>query len=294
MFGVDAPRPDDVESDEEERERELLRGIIETTGEATGAAVGGLVGLVGGPPGAVGGAIAGVAITRVLARVGSEVHERLIVRRQRERLGAGLAVMQGDADVALAAGAAPRDDGFFDAPGDGRRADAEEVLEGALRAVADANEERKVRYIAGIFPSVAVRDDISAADAHWLVKAAEQLSWRQMLVLAIVADAPAERFKAQKLESEDRGLPCASATLAEEVEDLARLGLVGQVNSTGAILRAGMTWGSLGSYWAVPMVSWRPTAAGALLVETARLGEIDCAEQDAVVGQLLEQDDTEG
>jgi hypothetical protein len=284
---MDDVAPDDVGSDERDLQR--LRDVIESSGEFAGAAIGGAVGLIGGPPGAIGGAVAGVVITKAVTRVGLEVHDRLIVRRQQERVGAALATVYEDVHEQLDNGATPREDGFFDPPSDGRRADAEEVLEGALRAAADANEERKVRHIAAIFPSVSLRADITAADAHWLVKVAEQLSWRQMVVLSVLADPPVDRFKTQQLEREDRGLPCASATLAEEVEDLGRLGLVGQTRTDGEIVRAGATLGSMGSLWAVPIAGWRLTAAGTLLVEAARLGEIGSEDQKIVVEQLLDQ-----
>jgi hypothetical protein len=57
----------------------------------------------------------------------------------------------------------------------------------------------------------------------------------------------------------------------------------------GAIVRAGSTWGTIGHFWAVPIVKWMLTAAGALLVDIARLRDIDAAERDAVVEQMLDQ-----
>lgn len=204
--------------------------------------------------------------------------------------------MEQDAGTALADGKRPRTDGFLDEPSDGRRSVGEELLEGALRAAADAHEERKLRHLAAIFPSVAVREDVSAADAQWLVKTAEELSWRQMVVLSIVHQPPLDELRTQGLESreepglsEQRGLPCASAALQEEVEDLGRLGLLGVERSDGVVVRAGGTWSSIGNFWAVPIAKWRLTAAADLLVDVARLTDIEPAERDVVVRQMLEQ-----
>jgi hypothetical protein len=134
-----------------------------------------------------------------------------------------------------------------------------------------------------------VRDDVSAADAHWLVHTAEQLSWRQMVVMSLLADPPLDAVRTQRLQADGRGRPCASPTLAEEVEELGRLGLVGMVSSAGELVRAGATIGSLGQFWAVPMVDWKQTAAGTLLVEVARLREIDANERETVLRLMLDQ-----
>ncbi|MET0600925.1 MAG: hypothetical protein ABW167_02955 [Baekduia sp.] len=288
---------EDERDSDSDSDSERLRGIIEESSELTGMTAGAMVGLIGGPPGAAAGAIAGFAISKALRRIGLEVHDRLLVARQQERVGAALGVMYDDTTEALTNGRQPRIDGFFDTPpGRGQRSDADEVLEGTLRAAADANEERKLRHIAGIFPSVALREDVNTADAHWLVKTAEQLSWRQMVALSIVADPPSQRLREQALEKdgdesgEAQGRRCASPTLAEEVEDLGRLGLLGQTMTGGEIVRAGATIGSLGNYWSVPIVDWRVTAAGALLINAARLNEIDSHERDLVVDLLLDQD----
>ena len=288
---MDEPGDDGTRGDDGAR----LREVIKSGSELTGAAIGGAVGLMGGPPGAIGGAMAGVTITKVLTRVGLEVHDRLIVRRQQERVGRALGVMEHDAAQGLAAGHRPRDDGFFETPPDGRRSDAEEVLEGVLRAAADANQERKLRHLGAVFPSLAVRDDVDTSDAHWLVHTAEQVSWRQMVVLALLADPPVDDLKTQGLEeAEGRGRPCASVTLAEEVEELGRLGLVGTSRSDGKLVRAGATIGSIGQFWAVPMVDWKLTAAGALLVDVTRLCEINGHERETVLRLLLDQGASSG
>jgi hypothetical protein len=289
--GVEKPDSDQTQdSDQPSTEAAArLRDAIRGGGELAGAAIGGAVGLVGGPPGAIGGAMAGVVITKALTRVGLEVHDRLLVYRQQERVGATLGVIEHDVIDELTRGNRPRDDGLFDVLGDGRRSDAEEVLEGILRAAADANQERKLRHLGAIFPSVAIRDDISASDAHWLARTAEQLSWRQMIVLSVVADPPVDAFRSQALQREDRGRSCASPTLAEEVEDLGRLGLLGQMNTDGEVVRAGMTIASIGHFWAVPMRDWRLTDAGALVVDVARLSEVGAEERLPVLALLLDQ-----
>jgi hypothetical protein len=282
---------------DEERDDKRLRDVIEGGSEVTGVTAGALVGLIGGPPGAAAGAVAGYVISKALRRIGLEVHDRFLVARQQERVGAALGVMSQDAAAALANGGSPRVDGFFDAPSEGgQRSDADEVLEGTLRAAADAYEERKLRHIAAIFPSVALRTDISSADAHWLVRIAEQLSWRQMVVLSIMSAPPPDRLEAQRLveregsrSDEVRGRRCSSPALAEEIEDLGRLGLLGQWMADGEVVRAGATIMAVGDFWNVPMKDWRLTPPGRLLSDAARLNEIDQHAREVVIDMLLDQ-----
>jgi hypothetical protein len=101
---------------------------------------------VGGPAGSIGGAVAGVAITKTIRRVGVEVYDRLLIPRQQERVGTVLAVALDDAQAHAEGGQEIRDDGFFDSV-EGRRSDAEELLEGVLLQAANAYQERKLRHL---------------------------------------------------------------------------------------------------------------------------------------------------
>jgi len=272
--------------DEEDPSDRRFRGMISSSSDLIGALGGGAVGLIGGPAGAMGGAAAGVMLTKVMRRVGLEVYERLIVRRQQERVGAVLAIAWADAAADAEAGREPRSDGFFDsAPG--LRSDAEEILEGVLLHAANAYQERKLRHLGAILPALAIRPEISAADGHWMTLLADRLTWRQLVVLSLFANPPSERFAQRDIDHDERGTRGPVGALRDEVEELGSLGLLGVTNTDGEIVRASGTMGTMATIWGAPIGQWQLTRQGRLLVEVAKLDAVPKADQDPVLNELL-------
>lgn len=255
--------------------------------EIVGAAGGGGVGLIGGPAGAMGGAAAGVALTRVLHRIGLEVYDRLLVHRQQARVGAALVFAARDANELSVAGAAIRDDGFFDNDGE-KRSDAEELMEGVLLHAADAYQELKLRHLAAIVPALAARPDVPAADGYWITDLASRLTWRQLVVLAIFRDPPEQVLMHHDIDQDVQGRQPLPGVLADEVEELAALGLIGTTNSDGDAVRVDRTIGGLeGGVWRIGMATWRLTSMGKLLADLTRLDDVPKAQRDPVLHDLL-------
>ena len=251
-----------------------------------GAVAGGVIGLVGGPGGAIAGAAAGVLITKTVRRVGIEVYDRLMVRRQQERVAAVLAVVLVDAERLSDSGRPIREDGFFDAEGE-RRSGAEELLEGVLLQAANSYQERKLRHLGAIFPNLATRPDVSPADGHWLSRLADRLTWRQLELLAVFANPQEERLIMRDVEHDQTGHRLPTPGLREEVEELGNLGLLGITNTHEETVRAGHTMDTMSGLWSAPMARWRLTEQGRLLVEIARLDDVPENDQDAVLKELL-------
>lgn len=218
-----------------------FRDMISSSGDLIGAVSGGAIGLIGGPVGAMGGAAAGVMITKTMRRVGLEVYDRLIVRRQQERVGAVLAVAWADAAADSEAGHKLRSDAFFDSA-HGLRSDADEIFEGLLLHAANAYQERKLRHLGAILPALAVRPEISAADGHWLTLLADRLTWQQFVILSVFYDPPEERFRARDVDHEEGGTGGQVGSIRDEVEELGFLGLLGVTNSSGEIVRQAARW----------------------------------------------------
>jgi hypothetical protein len=191
-----------------------------------------------------------------------------------------------DAERAGATGEELRADGFFEGT-DARRSDAEEILEGVLLHAANAYQESKLRHLGAILPSLAVRPDVSAADGHWLIQLADRLTWRQLVVLSIFSDPPAECIAERDVHHEESGDRGPTGGLRDEVEELGALGLVGVIRTDGAVVRAGGTWGSTGSIWGTPLGQWRLTTQGRLIVEMAKLDQIDDDMRGPIMDELL-------
>jgi hypothetical protein len=234
---------------------------------------------VAGSAGAIGGPVLGIAIGKVLSRIGLEVYDRLVVTRQRLRVGAFLGFALSDAEERAAGGEPLRDDGFFEERGS-RRSDAEELMEGLLLQAADAYQELKLRHLGAILPSLAVRRDVSAADGHWLMHLAERLTWRQLVVLAIFHDPPDDSWFLNRVD-----MRAGSTSFRDEVEELGSLRLLGVEDGQGGVVEAANTLGR--SLWSRSMMGWRPTNQGRLLVEIARLDEVPEVERQRVLRELV-------
>ena len=85
-----------------------------------------------------------------------------------------------------ATGEGIRGDGFFEANVH-ERAAAEEVFEGIVRAAQKETEEKKIPFIGRLFAGLAFESRVDRAHATVLIRLAEDLSYRQLCLLAIFA-----------------------------------------------------------------------------------------------------------
>lgn len=153
---------------------------------------------------------------------------------------------------------------------------------------ADAYQELKLRHLAAILPALAVRPDVSAADGHWITDVASRLTWRQLVVLAIFADPPVDEPMRHDVDQDVYGKTPLPGVFADEIEELAALGLVGTTNTDGDAVRVGRTVGGIeGGVWGVRMASWQVTAPGRLLAELTRLDDVPDDERATVLQALL-------
>ncbi len=264
-----------------------LRGLLEAGAQFQGAAAGAAIGTIGGPPGIVLGAAAGI----VVERVGREVAERVLSRRQAQRVGKVLLDIEADARARNGAGERPREDGFFDVHDDGRRPDAEELLEGILLRAANAYEERKVPLLANLYGGIAHDESIAPDDAQFLVRTVDDLTYRQLVALGVFANHDAHfeaLIHAFTLTQEGRA-ETDPATLFE-LDDLGDRRLVG-VLSQGVVRAVGEIIDTLAPLHAAKSGygAFRLTQIGAELARAAGLAHIDMHERAAWVSKLARE-----
>lgn len=259
---------------DDERQDSDLSGELQSAGtDLAGALVGTGVGLVaGGPPGAMLGAALGVAVQHATKAIVGRFN-----RREEERVGAALLIMEGDAHRRESNGERLRDDGFFDARG-ALRPDAEELLEGVLRRSASTYEERKLPLLARLYSAVAHDQTISPSEGLYLVRVADDLTYRQFVALSVIAHEDEYVRELAQIGAEHAviGGPDADPTMLRELSDLvdARLvgisnnGQVGPLNNVFARLlpRGKASYGQLGLL-----------PAGQRLVAATRADEIDAS-----------------
>ena len=236
--------------------------------EVGGSVAAGLAGtFVAGPLGAVVGGMAGPTLTRVLRELAS----RLYARREQARVGLTALVAIEDIKARLDEGARLRADGFFE----GAPSSADDVFEGVLVTARDTFEEKKLPYLGHLFASIAFAEhNITPQLAHRLVCLIEALSYRQLVMLAMISDEADRSLMPIGWDlPEDREVTLETLGLLDELYDLGRRGLIsmaggGPLDSTSAFL-------------GVKPEQLRPVAVGAILVEAARLEEIPSADRVA-------------
>lgn len=164
-----------------------LRRLISSGAEIAGGAVGGALGFVAaGPVGAAAFGAGGAAAAAALRHIGDETSNRFLGAREQVRVGGVLALTAAEVRQRLEQGEGLRTDGFFEQPDSGR-SEAEEVVESVLLKSQREAEERKLPYMAHLLSSVAFDASINNYMAHQLVKAAEQLTYRQLCLIRIGA-----------------------------------------------------------------------------------------------------------
>jgi len=154
--------------------------LMRTTIEAFGAGVGTWIGLFLGPPGVVAGSIAGVYLARGL----NEMASRVLSKREQARVGLVISFMASELQARIQNGEQVRQDGFFDNV-EGRSS-AEELLEGVFIKCKNEYEEKKIRYISKVYTTVAFDSTITPATANQILNNAQQLSYRQLTILACI------------------------------------------------------------------------------------------------------------
>lgn len=161
--------------------------LIENVGSVAGGAVGGVIGtVVAGPGGAVLGASAGTLIENAVKKLGEDIKERKLSKAENKKVGSVYTLASENINKKLIAGKTLREDSFFE-ESETDRSSAEEILERTLFAAQREAEEKKLPYYARMFANIAFSTDVSRPIANQTIKIAEQLTYRQLLILNAIA-----------------------------------------------------------------------------------------------------------
>lgn len=202
-----------------------IRRLIAAGANIAGGAVGGAIGfLVGGPAGAVAGGAAGSAAGEALKHIGDEVSRRTLAPREATRVGGVLILAASKIKQRLEAGEQVRNDEFFNDSASGR-SDAEELAESVLTKAQRETEEKKLHYMANLLSNVAFDGSISIAFAQQVTKLAEQLSYRQLCLIKLIAQAPYKSLR-DKSYADMNSFPLELRQVLYELMDLFNRGLV--------------------------------------------------------------------
>ena len=216
-----------------------LRQLVEKGANVVGATTGAVVALVTGDPMLAIGAV-GVKASGIYKAVGAEIANRWLAPREEDRIGGVMALSAQYLESALEQGKILRDDGFFDTPQDGRP-HAEEILEGVLRKAQSEYEERKLPYLARLWSNACLNKNLDSAELNYLLKLSEQLTYRQLVIIAIVgAMARADHknifnLRKEHYEKADLNMLSATAIVLSEVIMLHNLNCISTVAPLGVV-----------------------------------------------------------
>lgn len=291
----------DDEDDAEDRSR--LELVVTKGAQLAGALGSAAAGSVVAPGlGTVVGVGVGWAVGEAIAATTIDVIRRFWGRGG-ERAAATSILIAEDGRAREQRGETPRDDGFFDARGE-LRPEEEELLEAILLTAANTYEERKLPYLANLFNGVKYDGSVRPPDALFLSRIADELTYRQLVGLAVVGrseepeegptdlrsfdvvdrDELRERLTLAKA-MHDEGSTIPDSTFMRELDDLGVRSLVG-VESTNLMIRspADLAGGStISSY---PYSQAHLTESGELLWRLMRLEEIAPGDVEQWVAEL--------
>jgi hypothetical protein len=244
--------------------------LVQAGSEIAGAAVGGALGLLAGPPGVVAGAAGGVIVTRALKTVGRELQERFFGPRERVRVGAAFAFAADEIKARLEEGDVPARDFIED---DSGRSSVYELLEGVLRASADAYEERKVRHLGWLYASLVFEESIDWNEANYLLRLARGLTYGQLCVLSFFVEPRPPGVLALLDGAREAGSALMSEALAVQVDDLGQSNILGFKQPAGQVVRPVATLGG-GDVSGVTYETIGVTPTGQKLFRLMRLDRI--------------------
>lgn len=160
---------------------------IDITGNAMGQVAGAMVGTaIAGPPGAAAGGFAGAVVQSLFNKVGEDIKNRILSKKEEERIGKVMNMASEKIQKNKYSGKKLRKSDFFDANEQGRST-AEEILEGVLFMAQREYEERKLPYIANLYANICFDEQASNEISYELIKLAQDLSYRKMLIIKCVS-----------------------------------------------------------------------------------------------------------
>lgn len=210
------------------KEEKFIDTATDLGSSAAGAAVGSGIGaVIAGPAGVIGGAIVGTAIEKAIQALGTDIKERCLSKSENRKIGTVYEHAKDKIDDALKSGKKLREDDFFDETIDGRSS-SEEILESTLFAAQRESEEKKLPYLANLYANINFDKTIDRAMANQLIKIAEDLTYRQLVILHVMGayQACPNLMPKRKETAFDGIYGYKNISIASEIFDLYRKSLL--------------------------------------------------------------------
>lgn len=201
-----------------------VKAFLDAGSEIAGSAAGAALGVViGGIPGSVAGSAIGPLATQYIRTQVNDFAERFLSSGQKQKVAAVLDYAAEEIQRKLKIGYEVRHDDFFRGS-PGNRSIAEELAEGVLIAAQQEHEERKLQYLGYFMANLAFHPEINRATANLLLQQAQSLTYRQLVLLAMLSSKDSLGIAPGLLKSGDK-VKFDSLVYLQEIYDLYRRGL---------------------------------------------------------------------
>ena len=137
--------------------------------------------------------LGGIGTSGVYQRVSDELAQRLLGDREQTRVGGVLSMSIHELENKLRSGQSLRTDDFFEKATAGvDRSKADEIIEGVLKCAQSEYQEKKLQHLAYFWANACI-SDLDAGTLNYLLGLFDQLSYRQLAILAMIGLQVANR-----------------------------------------------------------------------------------------------------
>lgn len=172
------------EKENSKEQSEKLKLIIDKGSEVGGSVSGAAIGLaIAGPVGAIAGAVVGPLVGAAFKKIGTEISEKIMGPREQARIGATYSLALDKIAKKLEKGMKVRNDDFFTAQ-ENDRSKSESILEGTFLKARNEYEEKKIKCYSNFLANLNFDGSISFEKGNALLRILEQLTYRQLSILA--------------------------------------------------------------------------------------------------------------
>lgn len=211
-----------------EEDIEKAKSLISIGAEIAGAAVGGAIGFLQLALWGCRGCSL-VIVAKAGAKLLGDVADRTMSAREKVRVGAAAAVAFNKIEKVALSGNEPRKDDFFNSE-EGKRSDAEEILEGTLRRAREEYEEKKILLLGNFYANMVYSPGVSTEEANYYLRLFDSLTYRQLCVMSLIMMKPQysdfQNLRSHNYRTQNANMQASTVALLQEIYALYNLGLV--------------------------------------------------------------------
>ncbi|MDU5111598.1 MAG: hypothetical protein E6248_14240 [Clostridium sp.] len=220
-------------------QKRTVKSILEKSKNVICTMAGGVTNLWVGDPTGITGELVSMNVNTLITEIANEFDTRKLSDLEVGRVADVMGYAIEDINLKLKEGKTIRNDNFFEF-GIDDRSDGEEIFEGVIVAAQREFENKKLRYYGKLLSNISFREDISKDQAVQLIQIAQKLSYRQYILIMIIAQS--QFMKINNVKSpylEDSPLMKKKSTSYSNIsvyQDIYELYRMGMLNGGGKII----------------------------------------------------------